>query len=425
MTSDHHTEEPGLSHDGTVPITCLGCGCTCDDVVLTLAGDAVASFTPACPAAAAWIGDGRLPAATHVRGTSTSREAALDAAAALLHEADGQVLVVLAPGLPTATYGEAVAIADALRAAVETPHSAMSAEWLLAGQRRGRVIATLGELRHRADLFVYWGVDPAEQWPRFAERFAERSTGLHTVERSVIGVHIGTDAAPRGAGIQITMAPDDELAAIGAMRAALRGAAAPVAPRLQGAVDLVQRMAAAQYIAIITAADGGDPARSTARTEALLALAQQLNGPTSRCAITVLRAGANVAGIESLLTWQTGFPFAVDFASGAPAYAPERRGSRGRYAAALVVGDLQALPTAVRDAAVRVPHVVIGPRASVHAPDAVASIDTGVAGLHEAGTAYRMDDVPLPVDAVLPHPHPSGGLLAELRARLHRAGVSP
>ena len=45
----------------------------------------------------------------------------------------------------------------------------------------------------------------------------------------------------------------------------------------------------------------------------------------------------------------------------------------------------------------RSPVIVIGPRAS-EAPFAVrVAIDTGVAGIHEAGTAYRMDEVPLPL----------------------------
>lgn len=425
-SSDLHIEESGLSNDGTVPVTCLGCGCTCDDVRLTLVGGAIAKLAPACAVASVWARDGRVPSMARVGGAVVTRDAALDRAATLLHGARGRLLVVLAPGLPTASYGAAVAIADQLGAAVETPHGTMSAEWVLAGQRRGRALATLGEIRHRADLFVYWGVTPDAEWPRFAERFAERSIGLHSVERSVVAVSIGDDWARVPAGMQVVIAPDAEVAAIGVMRAVLRGEQTDA--RLPEAAALATRMAAARYVAIITSADGTDPARSTARAEALLALAQQLNGPTSRCALSVLRAGGNVAGIESLLTWQTGFPMAVDFASGAPAYAPERRGAAraasGAFAAALLVGDAAGLPQLVRDAALALPHVLIGPRASEQSPAAAVSIDTGLAGLHEAGTAYRMDDVPLPVEAPLPHPLPSGALLDALRDRLTRTGAT-
>ena len=47
-----------------------------------------------------------------------------------------------------------------------------------------------------------------------------------------------------------------------------------------------------------------------------------------------------------------------------------------------------------------VPAVVIGPRASSAASlRPRVAIDTGLAGVHDEGTALRLDDVPLPVRA--------------------------
>ena len=57
-----------------------------------------------------------------------------------------------------------------------------------------------------------------------------------------------------------------------------------------------------------------------------------------------------------------------------------------------------------------VPAAVIGPRASAVTGARVA-IDTGAAGIHEAGTGYRLDDVPLPLTPVLIHPRPAGDTL--------------
>jgi formylmethanofuran dehydrogenase subunit B len=39
--------------------------------------------------------------------------------------------------------------------------------------------------------------------------------------------------------------------------------------------------------------------------------------------------------------------------------------------------------------------IVIGPRASETALPTKVAVDTGVAGIHEAGIAYRADEVPL------------------------------
>ena len=64
---------------------------------------------------------------------------------------------------------------------------------------------------------------------------------------------------------------------------------------------------------------------------------------------------------------------------------------------------------------------MIGPGASAVAGARVA-IDTGVAGIHEPGTGYRMDDVPLPLTPVLDEPRAArprrlGLLLGALRRR--------
>jgi len=59
---------------------------------------------------------------------------------------------------------------------------------------------------------------------------------------------------------------------------------------------------------------------------------------------------------------------------------------------------------------------VIGPDASAMTlgPRSVA-IDTGLAGVHDAGTALRLDDVPLPLRAVLPGPPPAAAVVKALR----------
>jgi formylmethanofuran dehydrogenase subunit B len=137
--------------------------------------------------------------------------------------------------------------------------------------------------------------------------------------------------------------------------------------------------------------------RNPLRAEGLIALTQALNGPT-RAALSTLRAGGNRPGAESVLTWQTGYPFAVNHSRGYPQYTPADRAldrlARGGFTAALVVGSPPA-EERVAAALGSIDTVAIGPRASQAPFTTRVAIDTGVAGIHEPGTAYRMDEVPL------------------------------
>jgi formylmethanofuran dehydrogenase subunit B len=152
----------------------------------------------------------------------------------------------------------------------------------------------------------------------------------------------------------------------------------------------------------------------------LVSLTQRLNG-TRRAALSTLRGGGNRSGADACLTSQTGYPMAVDFSRGFPRYRPfdgtaAARLAHGEVDALLVVGAAASLPADVIAAIAGAPHAVIGPRAS-EGPLAsgVAAIDTGVAGIHEAGTVLRMDDVPLPVATHLDGPPDTRSVLRSLR----------
>ena len=178
-----------------------------------------------------------------------------------------------------------------------------------------------------------------------------------------------------------------------------------------------------KYIALIADAEPDDQhaARDDGRSAALIAFAQALNGPT-RCALMMLRAGGNRSGADSCLTAQTGYPMAVDFTSGYPRYRPHdgaaARLGRGSVDAALVVGSAMLVPSSLAASIARIPTVVIGPRATESSVAPAVAIDTGVIGIHESGTALRMDDVALPMAGVMTGPPATVEIVASLAERL-------
>jgi formylmethanofuran dehydrogenase subunit B len=406
-------------------VTCLGCGCGCDDLTVRVRAGRIADLSPPCPLAKRWFGDGSVPREIRVEGRPETIEKAIEAAAAALSGA-ARPLVLLAPDLTTEAQRVAIAVGDALRAEVDGATSDSAAEGILVAQRRGRAAASLGEIRNRADVVLFWAVDPREHYPRYLERYAAAASTTHVHGRALLSVSVGTDRGPEQAEIEAEFTPGEEVDALAVMQATVRGQRLGELPeRLRPAATIAERLVQGKYVAIVHDAESAREARDAQRTESLVALAHVLNGPT-RAALSSLRAGGNRSGAEAALTWQTGYPMRVSFREGHPRAQPERSGLErlrsGGADAVLVAGSVAALqdPGLALD---RVPAVIIGPGASTVTGTRVA-IDTGIAGIHERGTGYRMDDVPLPLSPVLESPRPAAETLGLLLGALRRRAAA-
>jgi formylmethanofuran dehydrogenase subunit B len=411
-------------------VTCLGCGCGCDDLSVTVSEGRITQVTPTCPVGSVWFGDGSIPLEIQSSGRPASLDQAVAEAAALLLEARGRMLVYIGPDLTSQAQRAAVALADLLAATVDSATSPTAAEGLLAAQRRGRAGATLGELRNRADVLLFWGMDPGPRYPRFMARYVDPA-GTHVPEgrrgRILIGVGVGSDSAPKGVDLTLTLDPSEEITMLSLMRASLQGYVREQrSPGLTQAIAIAERLAKARYAVLVHDAEPGDEPRNPLRVEALIALTQALNGPT-RAALISLRAGGNRVGVETVLTWQTGYPFSVDYSRGHPHYQPAERGAEhlgsDKFRAALVVGS-PALDGSLSGTLGRMSTVAIGPRASQAAFAPRVIIDTGVAGIHEAGTAYRTDEVPLQLRPPLDGQRSTTEVLRALIGAV-RAGLGP
>jgi formylmethanofuran dehydrogenase subunit B len=333
-------------------------------------------------------------------------------------------LIYLAPDVSCEAQRAAIAIADALHAAIDTVTSATALDSVLAAQEAGRASATLGEIRNRADVVVFWGVDPGRRYPRFATRYAPEPAGLHVGPRRVrvvVAVDVGSARGPEDADVRLPLMPDREIAALTRLTAALATGIAHD--------SFLQTLVRAKYVAIVVDAEADDehPAER-GRAAALIAFSQALNAPT-RCALISLRGGGNRSGADACLGAQTGYPMAVDFSRGFPRYQPHNgaaaRIARGAVDAVLIIGSAGKLPELFAAAARGIPSVAIGPRAS-ESPFATGTvaIDTGIIGIHESGVALRMDDVPLPLGAAIAGPPCAAEVVADLAGRVTPAAVA-
>jgi formylmethanofuran dehydrogenase subunit B len=408
---------------------CLGCGCACDDIAVVVDGGRITEARNACPLGLRWFGDGALPGAV-LGGRSAAIEEVIGEIADILRSARAP-LVYLAPDLTSEAQRASVAIADQLHAFIDGVTSATASEGILAAQRRGRAGATLGEIRNRADLLVFWAVDPALGYPRFQSRYAPDPAGVHVpngrADRTVIAVDVGSQRGPNDADVRIQMTAEEETLFCASLRGCLAGRTFGGAPILARVTELATRLNRAKYAVIVTDGESASPtAAPSMRASSLIALTQALNA-TTRGSLCTLRAGGNRNGADTVLSWQTGFPMAVDFARGAPAYTPEdatlSRLARGAFDAVLLIGATMSLPDTLTGALRGVRTIAIGPRASESAVDASIRIDTGVASIHESGIAFRTDDIPLSLRAVLPTPRDTASLLKALGSAIAAKGA--
>ena len=414
----------------SVRSTCLGCGCTCDDIDVRVDGGRIVDARHACPLGVAWFGDGVVPSSSRIAGGDAAADAAIDAAARILAEAR-RPLVYLAGDLSCEAQREGIALADLQRAMLGSLTASTVMPSILAAQELGRATATLGEIRNRADVLVFWGVDPGSRYPRYWTRYAPEPAGVHVPggrrSRTVIAVDVGDARGPADADRRLHLDPRREVAVatlMTAMAGSATAAGMPLNPESveDDAASAVRAMQAGRYVTIVADAEPDESAapRDAGRAAALIALAQALNA-TTRCALSVLRAGGNRSGADACATAQTGYPAAVDFSAGYPRYRPHEigRGDAPAPDAVIVLGAAEAVPPPVLGALRAARRIAIGPRASTGPlADADVVVDTGVAGIHEAGTAVRMDDIPLPLRPVLPGPLTATAAIRRLRDRV-------
>src|SRR5256885_3632353 len=90
----------------------------------------------------------------------------------------------------------------------------------------------------------------------------------------------------------------------------------------------------------------------------------------------------------------------------------------GEIDAACVIGSAASVPEPLVGGLARLPSVAIGPRASAASFRPAVAVDTGVAGIHDGGTAFRMDGIPLPLRPPLARPPTAAGTLRSPRERL-------
>ncbi|MEM2947537.1 MAG: formylmethanofuran dehydrogenase subunit B, partial [Candidatus Bathyarchaeia archaeon] len=341
---------------------------------------------------------------------------------------------------------------------------------ILSIQDVGIPSCTLGQIRHRADLIVYWGSNPWSAHPRHIERYTAFSEGRFeksawrnyvnkvkaivgrkkiqsTIKRlffkkpapvpppiseykpyptiakegrKLIVIDVRRTKSAEIADYFVQVEPNKDYELLQAFRALVRDQELEVDKVAGVPVEYLEEVADAMVSCDFGALFFGLGLTMSSgklrNIDAALSLVRDLNMKT-KFIIMPMRGHFNVTGANTVFTWQTGYPYAVDFSLGYPRYNPGETSVvdvllRKESDAALVVASdpVSNFPRKAAEHLVENPLVVIDPHMNVTAQMADVLIPSAFVGIEASGTAYRMDHVPIPLKKVV---NPPRGILPD------------
>ena len=418
-----------MSEENTTTVenaTCTFCGCVCDDMILTVDNDEkrIVKAKNACILGRAWFAEHTIedaPAAL-ISGKPASVDEAVEEAARILVNARFPITYGLSDTTCEAQR-VAVAITDNIHGTIDTTTSVCHGPSGLAFQGVGESTMSLGEVKNRADLVIYWGGNPAESHPRHFGRYAVTAKGLYTPggkkDRTIVLVDVRKTPSAAAANIFLQPRPGKDFELLWALRALVKGrhldpaVAESTGVSLEAMQDLAERMKNCRYGVLFFGMGLTMTRGRHFNSGALLALATDLNEFTHFVAKPV-RGHGNVTGADNVVSWQTGYPFGVNFSRGFPRFNPGEFTtvdtlSRGDADAALIIASDPAsnFPKKAIEHLQRIPVISLDTKPSATSKLARVAFRTATYGINTGGTVYRMDDVPISLRPAFESPFPT------------------
>ncbi len=398
-------------------VACTVCGCVCDDLRITVDRGRITKAEGACRLADPWFlgQESRQPPVAVIEGQSAPLEVAAVRAAVLLRAASAPLIYGLSR---SSTEGQraAISLGERIGATIDTTASRCHAPSVMALQEVGESTCTLGEVRNRADLVIFWGSNPVVSHPRHFERYSLLPQGRFIsggrVDRTLVVVDVKPTATTEVADFFVSIEPGKDFEALTTLRALVRGepveSSSSTGAPLRVLEELAQRMKTCRYGIVFFGLGVSMTGLGQHNVEALLLLVRDLNNFTRFCA-RKMRVPGDVTGADMVLTWQTGYPFSVNFSRGFPRFNPGEFSAqamleRGDVDVCLLVGSegLAQFSEKALACLCRIPTIVLDYPTVESLIVPTIGFTTAVYGVHRSGTAYRMDGIPIPLRAFLP-----------------------
>ncbi len=416
---------------------CPFCGCLCDDIEVTVEDGKIVAVDNACTLGNhKFLGDHRLKGPIRRDGDTwkdIGYDEAVEYAVDMLLEADRPLLYGW-----SGTHGEAqcvgVHMAELLRGVIDNTSSVCHGPSILAIQEVGHPGCTLGQVKNRADLLIYWGCNPIDAHPRHLSRYTRYADGFFLEnafrDRKVIVVDVRKTETTNLADEFVQIEPGADYAVLSALRAIARGKGESL-PRTVGGVPreqlfrIVDLCKKAKFGAVYFGLGLTMTRGKYKNIRNAIELVDELSRYT-KFTISAMRGHYNVYGSNEVNTWMTGYPFGIDFSRGIAFYNPGETTAvdilaRKECDACLIVASDPGahFPRACIKHLADIPVVQIDPYANATTAFCDVQIPVAVTGIDAEGTAYRMDGVPIRTRKVLTTDYPSDEeVLGRIYARI-------
>jgi formylmethanofuran dehydrogenase subunit B len=406
-------------------VICSFCGCLCDDLTVQVEDGKVSKVKHACRLGSSKIvGHDRIRAPMiRVGGElkEVSYQEAYDRAAQILVEAKHPLLYGWASTVCEAQK-KGMLLAEEVGGVIDSTATVCHGPSVMGIEEKGLSGATLGQIKNRADLIIFWGCNPAEAHPRHTLRYSSNVCGKFTAEgrgcKNVVVVDVRETRSSKNANKFVLIKPGSDYEVITALRLLVAGKADMVPDEVGGALkkDLeeVADVMKASKFGVIFFGLGLTHSRGRYKNiDNALSLVVELNAHT-KFVIMPMRGHYNVAGVGQVAAWSSGFPMSIDYSRGYPYFNPGETAAcdvlgRREVDAALVIAADPAsnFPRAVVENLARIPVIQIEPYENPTTLLAEVVIPSAIAGIEAEGTAYRMDGMPLRMKKLVDSPFPS------------------
>ncbi|MBD3354175.1 MAG: formylmethanofuran dehydrogenase subunit B [Candidatus Lokiarchaeota archaeon] len=285
-------------------------------------------------------------------------------------------------------------------------------------QMVGEPTCTLGEIKNRADVVVYWGCNPLNGHPRHLSRYSSFPRGFFREEgrlgRKLIVVDPRYSDTAKAADHYYKVNLGEDYLLFNALRAVVNGVELEqeeiAGVKKEDIVNLAEMMKKAAFGIVFFGMGLTHSLGKSQNIAGAIQLVQLLNGP-SKWSIMPLCGHYNVNGFAQVMSWTAGFPYSVDFCRGAPRYNPGEYTSidmlqKGLIDAMFVISADPGshMPQRAVEHMVKIPLIVSEMHPTSTTQLANLILPATVNGIEAAGTCYRMDGVPLHMTKVVDPP---------------------